>query len=132
MARSSRTYRAEYAARKRRGEEAGVPLSVARGHGPIPVRIARGVERQAQGHPRALSRETLARYRRGIAEYERKYHGGLVTGQTIRQRRRGIWEPKQFASKEEAEEWLEDNGIPSAYAEFHQAPSGAWRIRRLH
>ena len=81
MPRSPRTSRAEYAARIARG--VGLPTKVARGHGPVPARIARGIEAQIAGRPRALPVATQIRYREGIGAYERQYKGHLVTGHAV-------------------------------------------------
>lgn len=125
MARSSRTYRAEYAARKRRGEEAGVPLSVARGHGPIPMRLARRLEAQKAGTSRRpIPRATIARYGAGIREYEREWWGGFVTGVG---RVKAL--PYRFPSRQLAEEFIDEMGygtIPRGYITIQQRPAGDW------
>lgn len=83
MARAPRggSWAAEY--RHRLAENRGLPTPVARGHGSIPAKIARGVEGQIAGKPRALPVKTQIRYRRGIGEYEKAWHGGLKTGHTV-------------------------------------------------
>lgn len=75
------SWAAEYARRLRQTQ--GLPKAVARGHGPVPARIARGIEGQIAGRPRALPVTTQIRYREGIGAYEKRYRGGLRTGHTV-------------------------------------------------
>lgn len=70
--------------RRRIAANPKIPTAVARGHGVIPAKIARGVEDQAAGRPRALPVATQVRYRSGIGAYEKRYKGGrLVTGHAV-------------------------------------------------
>lgn len=75
------SWAAEY--RMRLEANRGIPTAVARGHGPIPARIAKGVEKQIAGKPRALPVKTQTKYRKGIGAYEKKFVGGLKTGHSI-------------------------------------------------
>ena len=124
MSRSPRTgsWKAEYERRVRRN--AGVPREVARGHGPVPIEIARGVEEQIKGKSRALPVATQVKYRQGVAEYERKYRGGLVTGHVV---------SLDFPSEKAAKRWLKTTkGISpeSKYATITQHGK-VWRVTLL-
>lgn len=135
MARRSRTYRAEYEARIRRARQAGVPTTVARGHGPVPLRIAKRLEAQRRGTARKpISRKTFDKYRRGIGQYQKRYWGGFEVGShtfgVTRHRRL----PARFASREQAEEYLDDEGyhISGTSLTFEQLETGEWVIHILH
>lgn len=116
-----------YGQRVARAKREGLPTKIARGHGPIPIRIARGVERQRKGHPRALPVKTQEKYRTGIARYERQQYGRLVTGHSLRR--------KGFPNREGAIEWLQEM-IPelspqSSYVQILREPGGRWTITVL-
>lgn len=114
-----------YQVRVDRGRAAEVTTRrTAVGHGPIPVRIARGLHRIEQGHPRALPIKTLERYRAGIAEYEMAQSGKLTTA-TRRPRRR------TFGSEAAARAYVEDErltDVVDAYGQIRQLGSGRWEV----
>lgn len=127
-----RDYRAEYQARLARARRDHVPTNVARGHGPVPLRIARGLERQRAGG-KALPAKTLRKYRKGIGRYERRQWGELGTArEVLGKSRAGVPVPIAFRTRESAEEWLEEAGIPTTeeYVEFKEM-DGTWRVWRL-
>lgn len=114
-----------YQVRVERGRSQGITARTAVGHGPIPVRIARGLERIRKGHPRALPVATLVKYRPGIAEYERRQWKGL---ETARPRIR------TFSNVENLNAWLEDGGlidVVATYGEKRRLENGRWQVRLL-
>ncbi len=124
MARPPRggSWKEEYRRRVERAQAQGLPKAVARGHGPIPIKVVRKVERQIAGHPRALPVKTQVKYRRGIGQYEKQYHGGrLVTGHRL---------VPPFPSKEVAEQFLETTMVITPQSEYVtiQEAEGEWRI----
>ena len=121
MPRRARTYRAEYLKRTG-GANARLPTAVARGHGPVPVRIARAVEKMREGRPRALPVKTQVKYRRGIAEYQKKYRGGITTGRKER---------RKLPTEQLAKEFLDYRGIPLAYATIRQLGTGQFEVETL-
>ena len=115
--------KAEY--RRRLEQNRGLPTAVARGHGPIPARIARGVEKQRQGRPRALPVKTQEKYRKGIGAYEKKYRGGLVTGRTV-----GLVFPSEKVARAYVVEYL-DLDPESEYVEIREEGDGTWTVTLL-
>lgn len=116
-----------YGQRVARVRREGLPTKIARGHGPVPIRIARGIERQRKGHPRALPVRTQEKYRAGIARYEREEYGRLVTSHSLRQR--------GFPDREGALEWLRET-LPylspqSSYVQILREPTGEWTVTVL-
>lgn len=75
-----------------------------------------------EGRPRALPVKTQVKYRRGIAEYQKKYRGGITTGRKER---------RKLPSKKMAEEFLEYRGIPLAYASIRQLETGQFEVETL-
>ena len=116
----------EYARRVERNR--GLPREVVRGHGPLSVKQARQVEAMIAGKPRAMPVKTQEKYRDQIAEYEKKYRGGLVTGHEVR---------RDFKTEKAAREWVQTvKGIrlPSRYAEIARREIGGkvlWRVTLL-
>ena len=114
-----RDYQAEYRHRvSRRREGPQLPRRVLRGHGAIPVGIARKLE---AGELSAAEREV---YAPTIRRYEARY-GPAGHGRAGRERTL----PRRFDSEEEAEEWAEDF-VPTGY--FHvKGVAGKWVIAVL-
>ncbi len=113
-----------YQVRAERGERAHLTRRTAVGHGPLPVKIARAVEQQRRGHPRALPVKTQERYRREIAAYEERRYGRLVTAKA---------RPRTFTTKADAQEWVRMNGLEdvvATYGEIRQE-NGQWVVYLL-
>lgn len=130
-----RTYGREYQRRVRQAEEAGVTRKVARGHGPVPLRIAKRLESLRAGTARKpLPKATREKYRRGIAEYERTRWGSFdVGGHTV-----GVTKKRQmpviFPTEEIAREFLRESGydqIPDDYINIHITPAGDFIVEIL-
>lgn len=118
MPRRERDYSAEYRRRKR--ANASVPVVVRRGHGLLPIGVARRLE---AGELSAYERR---RYAPSIARYEERYGpAGHHAGKRHRIR-------TTFGSEEEARAWAEENlaGVLLDYLRFYQV-RGMWRIELL-
>jgi hypothetical protein len=113
-----------YQVRAERGEREHLTRRTAVGHGPLPVKIARAVEQQRRGHPRALPVATQEKYRREIAAYESRRYGRLVTAKA---------RPRSFTSLADAKEWVRMNGLTDvveAYGEIKEE-NGQWVVYLL-
>lgn len=113
-----------YQVRAERGERAHLTRRTAVGHGPLPVRVARAVEQQRRGHPRALPVATQEKYRREIAAYESRRYGRLVTAKA---------RPRTFTREEDAREWARMNvmeDVVEAYGEIKEE-NGQWVVYLL-
>ncbi len=113
-----------YRVRIGRGRVEHLTKRTAVGKGPLPTAVARKVERQRRGHPRALPVKTQEKYRSEIAAYERKRYRRLTTA-TPR--------PRRFNSKAEAQAWAADNQMEEvldAYGEIRKV-GGQWEVRLL-
>ena len=114
-----------YRVRVERGARENLTKRTSVGQGPLPVKIARKVERQRQGHPRALPVKTQERYRSTIAAYEKRRYGRLVTAKVMR---------RKFDSEEQAELWIESNQMTdvfSEYGEIARLGTGRWQVSLL-
>lgn len=127
-----RDYRAEYKDRLDRARARNLPTDVARGHGPVPTRIAEALERQRNGG-KALSAKDQAKYRKGIGQYEKRQWGSLETGRTVGSRRRGRLVPRFFASRSDAQRYLREHTKPTTgdYATFREHEDGRWTVVTL-
>ena len=114
-----------YQVRAERGEREHLTRRTAVGHGPLPVKIARAVEQQRRGHPRALPVATQEKYRREIAAYESRRYGRLVTAKA---------RPRTFTSEADALEWARMNDmedVVAAYGQIRQEGGGQWVVYLL-
>lgn len=114
-----------YQVRVERGRREHLTSRTAVGHGPLPTAVARKVERQRRGHPRALPVKTQEKYRSEIASYERRRYGRLVTAKARRRR---------FDSLAQAQEWARDNqmtDVMDTYGEIKRVKGGKWEVRLL-
>lgn len=117
--RTGGTWAEEY--RRRVERNRGLPTAVARGHGPVPIRVARGIEAQIAGRPRALPVKTQVKYREGIGAYEKAYRGGLRTGHTV---------SLVFPSERAARRWLRETKTIDPDSEYVQITGGGneWQV----
>lgn len=130
-----RNYAKEYTARTRAARETGVPLKVARGHGEVPVRLARRLEAQRRGTARKpIPRKTFDKYRKGIAQYQKRYWGEFEVGTHALGQTRTRPLPRTFRSEQEAYDYLEEQGYPTTpdYVTVRQLPTGRWIVILLH
>lgn len=113
-----------YQVRVERGRADNLTKRTAVGHGPLPTAIARKVERQRQGHPRALPVKTQEKYRSEIATYERRRYGRLVTAKPRLRR---------FDSLAQARTWAQLNGMEDVVAEYGEIRrvGRRWEVRLL-
>ena len=114
-----------YQVRVERGARENLTKRTAVGQGPLPVAVARKVERQRRGHPRALPVKTQERYRSTIAAYEKRRYGRLVTAKVRR---------RKFDSREQAEEWARSqqmDDVVADYGEIYELPNGQWEMSVL-
>lgn len=110
-----------YQVRKERGARENLTARTAVGHGPLPVRVARAVERQRKGHPRALPVRTQERYRKEIVTYEKRRYGRLITARP---------RPRAFDSEYQAKKWAETNqltDVVESYGEIREE-GGKWIV----
>jgi hypothetical protein len=110
-----------YQVRKERGARENLTARTSVGHGPLPVKVARAVERQRKGHPRALPVRTQERYRQQIVQYERRRYGRLVTGKP---------RPRAFDSEYQARMWARTNqltDVVESYGEIREE-GGQWIV----
>lgn len=129
MARPPRTgsWADEY--RRRVARNLGLPREVVRGHGPVPIKVARGIEGQIAGRKRALPVKTQIAYRPGIGRYEKKFSGGLRTGHTIAM----VFPTKRVAQAYARTELAisPDSDYVEIYKEVGEGGKPQWRIRLL-
>lgn len=126
-----RTYKAEYAARLRRAEAEGLPKSVAAGHGPVNIKIARELEK-ARRSGKPPKRNVIAETRKGSLQYQKTYWGTTRVGGRIVVPQRGRRVPQQFPTYRDAESLLIQTAIPTTYADITQGSDGQWTIYLLH
>ena len=113
-----------YRVRVNRGLTEGLTARTSVGHGELPIVVARGVEKQRRGNPRALKITLQEDYRREIVAYERRRYGSLITA---------VPKPRRFDSLEQARMWAEMNGLEDVletYGEVVQV-GDKWEVRML-
>lgn len=105
---------------------------MAYGHGPVPIKVVRVLEREREGG-KALPAKTRAKYRKGIGRYQHKYWGGLEVGGHFVEMGRERRIQRVFTNRDTIETWLEDKGYPTTgeYLTFREV-SGGWIVYVLH